>query len=177
MLQQLAAGSLRMHTWGQNGRPWIFGKALMSTNEVWFDQDGQAAADPCAAQLDEDGQSIVLRGEKYQLEACTSLRSSKSASTLFFPPGWPVTMPKGFDAFAAYDLIGGITSTPRSDVLGWLLHVFIYWKYVAGVGDASKGPAYACLLGLFGTSIGLVSGLISRLKAPILQIRSDPLKP
>lgn len=144
----------------------IFGKALMSTNEVWFDQDGQAAADPCAAQLDEDGQSIVLRGEKYQLEACTSLRSSKSASTLFFPPGWPVTMPKGFDAFAAYDLIGGITSTPRK-----LLHVFIYWKYVAGVGDASKGPAYACLLGLFGTSIGLVSGLISGV--PILAENYD----
>ncbi|CAL1154935.1 unnamed protein product [Cladocopium goreaui] len=137
----------------------IPGKALMSVDGVWFDQDGVATDHPVASELEEDGQSVRLRDERYELGPCTRLpSSSKARSGIFFPPGWPTSMPDGYDEYMAYELVVSIVATPIS-----LLNYFIFWKYVAGVGDGTKSPAFACFLMLYLDFVSILSGLLSGL--------------
>jgi len=137
----------------------IPGKALMSADGLWFDQDGMVTDAAVAALVEEDGQSLILRGERYALQACPSLPSNSNfRSSLFFPPGWPTTMPTGFDEWVAYDLMTAVVESPMM-----LLELFIYWKYLAGVGDSTKSPAFACLLLLYVDCLGLVFGFLSGL--------------
>eukprot|EP00435_Cladocopium_sp_Y103_P027718 s1972_g6.t2 len=137
----------------------IPGKALMSVDGLWFDQDGMVIDHPVASELEEDGQTVRLRDERYDLGPCTRLpSSSKASSGVFFPPGWPTSMPDGYDEYLAYELVVSIVATPMS-----LLHYFIFWKYVAGVGDSTKSPAFACFLMLYLDFVGLLCGLISGL--------------
>eukprot|EP00434_Breviolum_minutum_P044704 symbB.v1.2.039967.t1/scaffold6905.1/size14687/1 len=108
----------------------------MSADGLWFDQDGMVTDAAVAALVEEDGQSLILRGERYALQACPSLPSNSNfRSSLFFPPGWPTTMPTGFDEWVAYDLMTAVVESPMM-----LLELFIYWKYLAGVGDSTKSP-------------------------------------
>ncbi|CAJ1434512.1 unnamed protein product [Effrenium voratum] len=132
----------------------IRGKALVSVQGQFIDRDGRITTVPTAVWVDESGKSLRLRGEDYFLTPWAG--GGKSIPDgYFFPPGFPVSMPAGYDEDTAYDLLTGMIQAPEVLLL-WLLR----WKYVLGVGDDSKSPAYACMVTMYLSVADMLCGLI-----------------